>query len=246
MSSAHPAAPALRSAARWPPMACPSSPSCATPSVGAPPSIPIDPVIADLTKARTLKKALRPASIVVSCAHARHIPAILDASPASYRFVFLGSTRKYTQWPDDHAWGVLDGEEAFRKSDRFGVVLHPTMIYGSQGEDNVQRLAKLLARLPVVPLPWRRQRLGPAHSPGRRHPFATRRHQRGVALARGRSHRRRRQSHLRRFHPRRGRRRWLATAADHGRVRPAATLGVAPHPVASRDSHGPTRPKCGG
>ena len=89
----------------------------------------------------------------MSCAHARHIPAILDASPASYRFVFLGSTRKYTQWPDDHAWGVLDGEEAFRKSDRFGVVLHPTMIYGSAGEDNVQRLAKLLARLPVVPLP---------------------------------------------------------------------------------------------
>jgi uncharacterized protein YbjT (DUF2867 family) len=112
-----------------------------------------DPVIADLTKARSLKKALRTATIVVSCAHARHIPAILDAAPACYRFIFLGSTRKYTQWPDAHAWGVLEGEEAFRKSDRFGVILHPTMIYGSAGEDNVQRLAKLLKRLPLVPLP---------------------------------------------------------------------------------------------
>ena len=112
-----------------------------------------DPVTADLTKARSLKKALAAATIVVSCAHARHIPAILDAAPICHRFIFLGSTRKYTQWPDNHAWGVLDGEDAFRKSDRFGVVLHPTMIYGSEGEDNVQRLAKLLKRLPVVPLP---------------------------------------------------------------------------------------------
>lgn len=32
-------------------------------------------------------------------------------------------------------------------------MLHPTMIYGAQGEDNVQRLARLLRRLPVIPLP---------------------------------------------------------------------------------------------
>jgi nucleoside-diphosphate-sugar epimerase len=32
-------------------------------------------------------------------------------------------------------------------------MLHPTMIYGAQGEDNVQRLAALLRRLPVLPLP---------------------------------------------------------------------------------------------
>jgi nucleoside-diphosphate-sugar epimerase len=32
-------------------------------------------------------------------------------------------------------------------------MLHPTMIYGAQGENNVQRLAALLRRLPVMPLP---------------------------------------------------------------------------------------------
>jgi uncharacterized protein YbjT (DUF2867 family) len=32
-------------------------------------------------------------------------------------------------------------------------MLHPTMIYGAQGEDNVQRLAALLRRLPMMPLP---------------------------------------------------------------------------------------------
>ena len=32
-------------------------------------------------------------------------------------------------------------------------MLHPTMIYGAAGEDNVRRLAALLRRLPIVPLP---------------------------------------------------------------------------------------------
>jgi nucleoside-diphosphate-sugar epimerase len=38
-------------------------------------------------------------------------------------------------------------------SGRRGVMLHPTMIYGAQGEDNVRRLAALMRRLPVLPLP---------------------------------------------------------------------------------------------
>ncbi len=93
------------------------------------------------------------ATSIVSCAHARHAAAILAASPAGARHVFLGSTRKFTQWPDAHGAGVLAGEAAFLSSGRAGVMLHPTMIYGAQGEDNVQRLAALLRRLPVVPLP---------------------------------------------------------------------------------------------
>jgi nucleoside-diphosphate-sugar epimerase len=32
-------------------------------------------------------------------------------------------------------------------------MLHPTMIYGAQAEDNVQRLAALMRRLPLLPLP---------------------------------------------------------------------------------------------
>ena len=112
-----------------------------------------EPAIADLRRASPLARALRAATVVVSCAHARHAGAILQAAPACHRFVFVGSTRHYTKWRDDHALGVLDGADAFRNSDRFGVMLHPTMIYGSEGEDNVQRLARLLRRLPVVPLP---------------------------------------------------------------------------------------------
>jgi uncharacterized protein YbjT (DUF2867 family) len=108
---------------------------------------------ADLTDAAALAAALGDATRVASCAHARHAAAILSAAAHAGRFVFLGSTRRFTRWPDDHGRGVIAGERALLESGRAGVMLHPTMIYGATGEDNVQRLAALLRRLPVVPLP---------------------------------------------------------------------------------------------
>ena len=130
--------PVVRSARKWRRVAVPGEP----------------PRVAHLERPDTLRRALRGAEVVVSCAHARHVPAILDAAPDGVRhFVFLGSTRKFTRWPDAHAEGVLAGEDCFRTSSRKGVMLHPTMIYGAQGEDNVRRLARLLRRLPFVPLP---------------------------------------------------------------------------------------------
>ncbi|MFN6955962.1 MAG: SDR family oxidoreductase [Acetobacteraceae bacterium] len=109
--------------------------------------------IADLRDAQALRAALAGAARIVSTAHARHAPAILAAAPADASFVFMGSTRRFSRWPDAHGQGVRAGEAAFLASGRRGVMLHPTMIYGAQGEDNVQRLAALLARLPVAPLP---------------------------------------------------------------------------------------------
>ena len=114
---------------------------------------------ADLGDPATLAAALAGAARIVSLAHARHAGAVLRASPAGARHVFLGSTRMHTRWPDAHGLGVRDGEAAFLASGRSGVMLHPTMIYGARGEDNVQRLAALLRRLPasggrpLVPLP---------------------------------------------------------------------------------------------
>jgi nucleoside-diphosphate-sugar epimerase len=115
--------------------------------------ISVTPRLAALEDGNALGVALKDATCVVSCAHARHAPAVLAAAPADARFVFLGSTRKFTRWPDSHGRGVLAGETAFLASARPGVMLHPTMIYGAQGENNVQRLAAVLRRLPVVPLP---------------------------------------------------------------------------------------------
>jgi uncharacterized protein YbjT (DUF2867 family) len=110
-------------------------------------------VFADLEDARALRAALAGATVVVNTAHARFAPAVLAAAPEGARFVFLGSTRRFSQWRDAHGDGVRAGEAAFIASGRAGVMLHPTMIYGATGEDNVQRLAALLKRLPVAPLP---------------------------------------------------------------------------------------------
>ena len=87
---------------------------------------------ADLTDAARLRDALHDATHIVSCAHARHTAAVLAVAPADARFVFLGSTRKFTSWPDAHGNGVLAGERAFVTSGRRGVMLHPTMIYGAR------------------------------------------------------------------------------------------------------------------
>ena len=128
-----PVVPVVRNPARWPG--------------------PELPRVADLADAAALQTALSGARRVTSAAHARHAGAILSAAPADARCVFLGSTRKFTRWPDAHGDGVLAGEAAFRAARQPGVMLHPTMIYGAAGEDNVRRLAALLRRLPLVPLP---------------------------------------------------------------------------------------------
>jgi uncharacterized protein YbjT (DUF2867 family) len=112
-----------------------------------------DPRIADLGDPAALARALQDTARIASCAHARHAPAILTAAPPQARIVLMGSTRRYSRWADAHGDGVRAGEAALLASGRHGVILHPTMIYGAQGEDNVQRLAALMRRLPVAPLP---------------------------------------------------------------------------------------------
>ncbi len=116
-------------------------------------ALPAQPRVADLANPAALAEALADATHIASAAHARHAPAILAAAPPGARLVLMGSTRRFTRWPDDHGSGVIAGEAALLASGRHGVMLHPTMIYGAQGEDNVQRLAALMRRLPVLPLP---------------------------------------------------------------------------------------------
>ncbi|QHC34804.1 NADH-ubiquinone oxidoreductase [Komagataeibacter xylinus] len=116
--------------------------------------LPVPARLADLAHdPARLRHALRDATTIVLTAHARHLPAVIAAAPPQARLVALGSTRIFTRWPDTHARGVLHGAQALARSGRDGVLLHPTMIYGATGENNVQRLAALMRRLPLLPLP---------------------------------------------------------------------------------------------
>lgn len=111
------------------------------------------PRIANAGDRASLAACLGDARRVVSFAHASHSANILAVAPAECRFVLIGSTRRFTRWPDAHGNGVIAGERAFLASGRNGVMLHPTMIYGAGRDDTVGRLAAMLRRLPVAPLP---------------------------------------------------------------------------------------------
>ncbi len=74
--------------------------------------LPGAPRLADLHAPEALRAALADATHIVSCAHARHTAAIIAAAPEAAQLVLLGSTRKFTRWPDAHGNGVLAGEAA--------------------------------------------------------------------------------------------------------------------------------------
>lgn len=114
----------------------------------------------DLTRpAEELREALADAAVIVNTAHARHTETLLAAAPPEARLILLGSTRRFTRFPDANAAALTAAERAFLESGRAGVMLHPTMIYGAEGESNVSRLAALITRLPLLPLPRRGRNL---------------------------------------------------------------------------------------
>jgi len=133
-------APVVRDAARWHALGLHATPR-----------------VADITDAAALASALAGAATIVSTAHASWTPHLLAAAPADAGFVLMGSTRRFSRWRDAHGEGIRAGEAAFLASGRQGVMLHPTLIFGRAGQraetGDVQRLAALLARLPVAPLP---------------------------------------------------------------------------------------------
>jgi nucleoside-diphosphate-sugar epimerase len=115
--------------------------------------LPAAPCVADAGDRASLVACLSAARRVVSFAHASHSANVVAAAPADCRFVLLGSTRRYTRWPDEHGNGVIAGETAFLASGRNGVMLHPTMIYGAGHDEAVARLAAMLRRMRIAPLP---------------------------------------------------------------------------------------------
>lgn len=112
--------------------------------------------VADLEDPAALAQALEGAEVVVNCAHARFTANVLRALPATVtRFVALGSTRKFTRFPDQAALDVRAAEGLLARAGggRVWVMVHPTMIYGGGAERNVARVMAYVRRFPLAPLP---------------------------------------------------------------------------------------------
>ncbi len=91
---------------------------------------------------------------VVSCAHARFVPELIEQVPLSVKqFVLIGSAWRYSNVRNPRAGEVRTAERTFVSSGRSGVMLHPTMIYGGSQERNLQRLLTFIRRSPVIVMP---------------------------------------------------------------------------------------------
>ncbi len=124
----------------------------------------VHPRAADLEgDASVLRKILGDAVCVINVAHARHTRRIMTALPrGEVRLITLGSTRKFTRFPDQKAAEMLDAE-AVHGQCLNGLILHPTMIYGG-ADNNISRILKIVRWTPLVPLPQQgRALLQPIH-----------------------------------------------------------------------------------
>ncbi len=117
-------------------------------------ALPGQSTVFDLTGVASGKGLVRPGDIVINAAHASHTSAILKLCPSDIeRLIVIGSMRYLTRIADVKADEVRDAARSLQNSKLPWVLLHPTMIYGAAGENNVQRMAALIRRFHIVPLP---------------------------------------------------------------------------------------------
>jgi nucleoside-diphosphate-sugar epimerase len=69
------------------------------------------------------------------------------------QFIALGSTRKFTRYPDQRCHDVNIMEQMAMQSAVPTTILHPTLIYGGDGLDNVERIIDTARKIPLIPLP---------------------------------------------------------------------------------------------
>ncbi|HEX6959722.1 MAG TPA: NAD(P)H-binding protein [Ferrovibrio sp.] len=108
----------------------------------------------DLEQPETIGPALADIRVLVSCVHGRYGAALLAALPPdAQRIVLMGSTRIFSQVYDPNIARLKATVAALQASGIPGVMLHATMIYGADGENNLQRVAAYIKKLGVIPLP---------------------------------------------------------------------------------------------
>ena len=110
--------------------------------------------VADFDDGPALALALTDATLLVSCANAVHVPAILAALPAQplQRLVLMGSTRRFSAIPDATAHHVRAAEGLLAELPVPGVMLLASLIYGAGGSV-IDGLAAKLRRSRFLPLP---------------------------------------------------------------------------------------------
>jgi nucleoside-diphosphate-sugar epimerase len=97
---------------------------------------------------------IHPQDIVINTVHARYTRVIAELCPDHIeKYIVIGSTRHLSSISDAKADEVRAAASDLESSTLPWVLLHPTMIYGAAGENNVQRMAALIRLFHIIPLP---------------------------------------------------------------------------------------------
>lgn len=111
-------------------------------------------VTLDLEDTEASPSFIHPQDIVINTVHARYTKVIAELCPDHIeKYIVVGSTRYLSGIPDAKADEVRDASSYLESSNLPWVLLHPTMIYGAAGENNVQRMATLIRLFHIIPLP---------------------------------------------------------------------------------------------
>jgi len=102
----------------------------------------------------TWTDSLRGCDAVFHIAHIRFAPRIIAACRAAgvRRLICMSSTRRFTAFPEQTARWVIEGESALESSGLDYTVLRPTMIYGWERDNNLEKLVRYLRKRRFIPL----------------------------------------------------------------------------------------------
>ncbi|MEQ8822070.1 MAG: NAD-dependent epimerase/dehydratase family protein [Sumerlaeia bacterium] len=108
----------------------------------------------DCLRRWTLWEALEGCEALVSTAHIRYSPALVQACHrfSIERLVLTSSTRRFSSLKDPTAVAVINAELPVTESGLDWTLLRPTMIFGGKRDQNVERLVRWLSRKNWFPL----------------------------------------------------------------------------------------------
>ncbi|MEC7276603.1 MAG: hypothetical protein VXV96_09805 [Bdellovibrionota bacterium] len=93
-------------------------------------------------------------SHVIFCLPLRYTESVAKAlRDLEIRAVFLGSARKLSRIKDRSVEKVIRAVKLAQENCSNWIFIHPTMIYGKQGENNFNRIARIVKKFPLIPLP---------------------------------------------------------------------------------------------
>ena len=107
----------------------------------------------DASNTQALARLMNKNTLLVHCSRPEILTPLIALKPDINRLIALGSTRIYTRFPDNKCARLADMSNAIWMSDIPATLLHPTMIYGAPGLNNIERVAKLARISPFIPLP---------------------------------------------------------------------------------------------